>query len=361
MTAKIRIGIIGTSWWTDLMYVPSLRSHVQADVVAISGRNFERAAEVAEKFRDARVYTDYRDLIAAGGIDAVVVATPDDLHYAMTMMALDAGLHVLCEKPLANTAAAARAMLNKAKEMGVKHMILFTWRWQPHWRFVKRLIDGGYIGRCHQARFQFLVPLSGGAYQWRYDAARANGVAGDLGSHMIDFAHWFIGDVKDVSADLQVLNPQKGLEGKAFVPANDAAFLSLAFRGGAHAQVHVSAAERLGDQGAKIRVALYGDKGTIEAEHVYFGTEAGVKLRGISGDQKEFQTLCIPEDLSEGLDQTDLFSPYINQSAGPRLFIDSIINDVEPVPDFNVGVMVQAVVDAALKSNATDQRVAVAY
>ena len=159
MKDKVKLGVIGTSWWVDLMYVPSLNSHPLASVVAISGRDAKRASKIAAKFGGATVFTDYRDLIAADGIDAVVVAAPDDLHLPMTMAALDAGLHVLCEKPLAGNAADARRMHRRAIAAGVKHMVLFTWRWQPHWRYVKHLIDSGYIGRCQHAEFRFLRQL----------------------------------------------------------------------------------------------------------------------------------------------------------------------------------------------------------
>src|SRR5437879_5594903 len=83
-------------------------SHARARVVAISGRNEQRAREVAERYGIPGVFTDYREMIEKGGLDALVVVTPDDLHYPIVMAALDAGLHVLCEKPLALTAAQAK-------------------------------------------------------------------------------------------------------------------------------------------------------------------------------------------------------------------------------------------------------------
>ena len=114
-------------------------------------------------------------------------------------------LHVLCEKPLATNAAHARAMLDKAVAAKVKHMVLYTWRWQPHWRYAKHLVDSGYVGNCRVARFHFVggFALDPG-YKWRFDGRRANGVTGDLGSHMIDFARWYLGDVKGVMAELPV-------------------------------------------------------------------------------------------------------------------------------------------------------------
>src|SRR6185503_17658749 len=143
MSKKVRVGIVGTSWWIDMMYLPALHNYPGAEVTAVCGRNRERTAEVAMKFGGARVFTDYREMIAAGGLDAVVIAVPDDLHCEITIAALNAGLHVLCEKPLANSLAHANEMLRHAELAGVKHMVLFTWRWQPHWRYIKHLVDTG--------------------------------------------------------------------------------------------------------------------------------------------------------------------------------------------------------------------------
>ena len=115
MSEKVRVGIVGTSWWADAFHLPTLKSHPQAELAAICGRQRERAEEMARKYEVARVFTDYREMIEAGDLDALVVSTPDDSHHAITMAALDAGLHVLCEKPLALNAAHAREMYAKAE------------------------------------------------------------------------------------------------------------------------------------------------------------------------------------------------------------------------------------------------------
>ena len=93
----------------------------------------------------AKTYTDYRALLADRSLDGVIIATPDDEHLSMTLAAIDAGLDVLCEKPLANSAADARRMLDAAEAKGIKHMVIFTWRWQPHYQYVKSLIDDGAL------------------------------------------------------------------------------------------------------------------------------------------------------------------------------------------------------------------------
>lgn len=354
---RVHVGLIGTSWWVDLMYVPSLLSHPEADVVAVCGRDAARAAAIGAKFGQPGIFSDYRALIASRLCDAVVIAVPDDLHCEMALAAIDAGLHVLCEKPLAGSASDARRMLERATAAKVRHMVLFTWRWQPQWRFVKRLLDQGYIGRCRYAELKFIggFALDAG-YKWRFDGNRANGVIGDLGSHMVDFAHWFLGDSQSVRADLRTTVDQSEYADPPPAPANDLGFLSLEMVSGARAEITASAINLLGDEGVRIEAAFYGDEGSIEAERRYFGEGATCRVRGVQKGETTFVDLPIPADLLEGgVDPTALFDPYLKQSAGPRLFIDAIVGDQPIEPDFAVGLRVQEIIDAALLSAREDR------
>ena len=92
MSQHVRVGVVSTSWWADMMHLPALKSHPQAELIAICGRNQERATEMAQKYGIPQVFADYNELIRKGGLDALVVATPDDLHYPVTIAALEAGL-----------------------------------------------------------------------------------------------------------------------------------------------------------------------------------------------------------------------------------------------------------------------------
>jgi predicted dehydrogenase len=358
MGSKIRIGLIGTSWWVDLMHAPSLLSHPSARVVGVCGRDQDRASQVAQKF-GAKVFADYRQLIASRELDAIIIAAPDDLHYEMTMAAIDAGLHVLCEKPLADNAPHAREMLERIEAAQLKHMVLFTWRWQPHWRYIKQLVESGYLGRCYHAQFEFLASFAlDEGYKWRFDGRRSNGVTGDLGSHLIDFAQWYLGEVRSISADLPTFIDQSSTTNPSPTPVNDVGLMTLEFVGGARAQIRASAVNRLGDEGVRVSASLYGEEGTLEIRHTYFGINAGVVIRGTRKTEQTFDKLEIPaEFFDEGVDPRQLFDPYVKQSAGPRAFIDAILADVPASPGFDIGVRVQEVVDAALLSNAEHRRV----
>jgi predicted dehydrogenase len=349
----VRVGVIGTSWWTDLMYVPSLTSHPRAKVTAVCGRDRGRAQAIADKLEGARVFADYREMLAAEICDAVAIVTPDDLHCDMALAAIGAGKHVLCEKPLACTAADARRMQQAATAAGVKNMVLFTWRWQPHWRYVKRLIDEGYIGHCWHAEFRFLNSAAlGGRYQWRFDGARANGIVGDLGSHMIDFVRWYLGDIASVRADIRTFVPiAAGPVGEAVVPGNDFGALTMELVSGGRADVTVSGVNRVGDEVSRITAAFHGSDGSIEVVHPLLGAHASGAIRGMRDGETSLQSLAVPADLLEGgIDPSMLMDPYVKQSAGARRFIDAILGRAEIDTDFEVGLRVQEVVDAALLS-----------
>ncbi len=127
MNDKVRVGVVSTSWWADQHHLPCLKSHPGAEVAAVCGRHQGRAEQIAQKYDVPGVFTDYRDMIDKGDLDALVVAVPDDRHYTITMAALDAGLHVACEKPLASTLGQATEMAGEmATGYGLGHLLHST-------------------------------------------------------------------------------------------------------------------------------------------------------------------------------------------------------------------------------------------
>ena len=125
MTEQVRVGVVGTSWWADMHHLPYLKSHPQAQIAAICGRNKDRAEKIAGKYEIPTVYTDYREMIEKGELQALIASVPDDIHYPVVMAALDAGLHVICEKPMAMNVVQAQEMTDRALEKKVKHMTYF--------------------------------------------------------------------------------------------------------------------------------------------------------------------------------------------------------------------------------------------
>lgn len=351
MSDPVRVGVIGTSAFAEMVHLSNLKSHPQAEIAAICGRNPDRAREMAKKYEIPLVFTDYREMIEKGDLHAIEVIAPDDLHYPMTMDALDAGLHVLCEKPLALNAEQAKAMYDKAEVAGVVHMTFFTYRWLPFHRYLKQLVQDGHIGRCIHCYMRYVGGYGRGPqYRWRWDRQRANGAVGDLGSHMIDFARWYVGDIGAVSAQLDGFVARPGLDGKPVDPSNDAAMLLLRFQNGAQGLIHLSAVAHVGDRVLDQHITLYGESGTFELDFTF----AGTRLACVREGEKQFGTLDIPIELWANGDPSDLrqaFEVFRHQSAGDRLFVDAILEDRPVTPSFYEGFKVQQVIDAAIASD----------
>ena len=357
----VRVGVVGTSWWADLMHLPGLSRHPRAQLHALCGRSRDRAEALAAMYSVPHVFTDYRDLIGSGEVDALLVATPDDLHYSVTMAALEAGLHVLCEKPLALTAAQARSMYEKAEAAGVKHMVFFTNRWVPAYRYVHELLDQGYVGRLYHCDIRYLGGYGRARrYGWRFDGRRSNGILGDLGSHAIDLARWYVGDIARVSGHLGTFVDRPGPDGEPLDPANDAALLSAEFANGAQGTILVSAVAHVGDRGIEGRVVLHGEEGTLEVEVTF----QGAQVRGARRDETQIRPLPVPEEWWGEVDRTKPYTDRIpelfaGQPIGARRFIDAIVEGRPAEPTFFEGMQSQAVIDAAIEAHGSRRWVAV--
>jgi predicted dehydrogenase len=355
MAASVRFGMIGTSWYADSMHLPSLSSHPDAQVTAICGRDGARAGEMAQKYAIPHVYRDYHDLCNSGMVDAVVIAAPDDLHLPMTLAAVEAGLHVICEKPLALNADDARRMAERADAAGVKHMTFFTLRWFQHTRFVRELVDAGVVGQSNFCRISYVHGNGRDAnYRWRLDGARANGILGDLGSHLIDLARWLNGDIVRVAAHLATYVPRSHPDGTPVTPTNDAALLAVEFAGGAQGTIYTSAVAYTGGRGLAQHIQLIGDGGTVEADFSFgnFGN-AGVQMavRAARAPAGTFEELAIPAHIWEGIEQDQFAEAFNRTAAGDRYFVDCLVHDRPVTPSLWDGVVVQEVIDAAIRSH----------
>ena len=361
MRDRIRLGIIGTSGWTELMYLKNLHNRADVEIAGLCGRSRERLAEMAARYGATATYTDFRQLITEGDLDAVIVAAPDDRHCEMVLAAVGQGLHVLCEKPLANNATDARAMLAAAERAKVKHMVLFTWRWQPHFQFLKSMVDDGTFGAVYRAQFSFLAGFARDqSYQWRLDPGRANGVAGDLGSHMIDMSRWLFGEIASVSATLGTSIGRSTIAGHETGSGNDSAHLSLQFENGILGVVDTSVVAHSADMLARHVVRIEGERATLELEHIFSGASAGASIRLMRADTDTIDTLPVPERFFGTSSPADFLDIYNKEQVGVLEFLAAIRQDRRPEPGFDAGVKVQAIVDAALRSHVEGRRIPVA-
>ncbi|WP_311932502.1 Gfo/Idh/MocA family oxidoreductase, partial [Microbispora sp. H11081] len=169
-------------------------------MAALAGRSAEATAQAAEKLGWAAVETDWRRLLERDDVQVVDICTPGDSHAEIAIAALEAGKHVICEKPLANTVAEAEAMTAAARAAaarGVRSMVAFNYRRVPAVALARRFIEQGRLGEIRHVRAQYLqdwivdpeFPLV-----WRLQKDKAgSGALGDIGAHIIDTAQFIIG------------------------------------------------------------------------------------------------------------------------------------------------------------------------
>ena len=239
-------------------------------------------------------------------------------------------------------------------------MVLFTYRWFPHLRYIRHLVHDGYVGRPYQAQFSFRAGYARSpTYQWRLDGRRANGVLGDFGSHMFDLARWCLGDIDKVSARLGTFVVREGVGDEPLEPANDTASLLLGFANGAQGLVQVSAVAHVAERGMEQGLLIHGEEGTLEAVMHLRGPDRAAVVRGVRQDEDAFRTLPVPDAFGGDLDLDRAIKRFTEQSLGPRAFIDAILEDRPAVPNFHDGLRAQEAIDAALASHRTGRWMAV--
>ncbi len=200
---KIRIGIIGCGFIANRKHLPMMTQHEDVEVVAFCDIIRERAVASAKQFGvpDAKIYENYRDLIAREDIDVVHVCTPNSSHSEITVAALQSGKHVMCEKPMAINGAEAKAMLDASKATGKKLTIGYQNRFRSDSQFIKRLCDAGelgdvYLGKAFATRRRG-VPIWG---VFMNKELQGGGPLIDLGTHALDLTLWMMDNYEPVSA-----------------------------------------------------------------------------------------------------------------------------------------------------------------
>lgn len=149
---RVKIGIIGAGMIAHRSHAEAFQQVPEAEVVAVADVDTKRAKEFAEKYQIPQVFSSFEELLAKGGVDAVSVALPVFLHAPATIAALEAGKHVLCEKPMARTGAEAQAMVDAARKSGYKLAVYWRNRFGARAIKAKQMIDAGELGQIYYAR-----------------------------------------------------------------------------------------------------------------------------------------------------------------------------------------------------------------
>ncbi|MFL6241143.1 MAG: Gfo/Idh/MocA family protein [Actinomycetes bacterium] len=346
------VAVIGTGFGT-LTHVRALRA-AGFDVCALVGRDPDKTKARAERFGVPTASTSLDDVLALTDVDAVTIATPPHTHAQIALAAIEAGKHVVCEKPFARDVVDARTVYDAATRAGVVHLLGCEFRYGSGQALVARLVAQGAIGEPRLATFLLHIPLLAGPGSevppWWSQASEGGGWLGAQGSHVIDQVRATLGEFAGVSGSLLNLAEHGWTAEDTF---------SVRFRtaGGCDGFMQSSAADR-GPMLFTTRIA--GTRGTVwaEGDSVQLADETGTQTVPIPDDLVTPPAEPPPADLlvtaydllhSTGLDM----GPYTRLFETFRDLIDDKPIDDRPAPaTFADGVAAMTVMDAIRRSDA---------
>ena len=359
----VRVGIVGAGFWTETMYLPALNNHSHAEVTAICGRNEERTKAFAEEHGIPHYFTNFEEMYASGLVDAIIIVTSNKTHYTMTIKALEAGLHVLCEKPLAMNVAEADAMVQKAEETGLKCLVPFTYRFMPAERYLKQLIDNGYLGKPYHLNMRYYTGYARqGNYMWRFDVEEAGaGVIGDIASHFMYLAYWYYGEIESVmcQAGYFIERDARPDGNNNYGRSEDSSSILLQFKSGAQGII-VASATMYEDTpfGQTHHKEFHGSEGTLYTHNDWDKIQ---EVRGARVGEGMLKDIPIPDEIWGKVRRDTVHNTYRDifrqQDYMARGWINDILNDTEPSPSFADAAYIQRVISACLLSTKENRRI----
>ena len=354
MSSKLKVGIIGCGGIANGKHMPSIKQIKEVEMIAFCDTVIERAKKAAEEYGEvgAKTYSDYKELLSDKSIDIIYVLTPNRDHSPMTIDALNAGKHVMCEKPMAKTSKEAKEMMETAKKTGKVLTIGYQNRFRENSQYLKKMVDRGDLGEIYFAKAHAIrrrgVPTWG---VFLDEEAQGGGPLIDIGTHALDLTLWMMDNYKPKTVTGSVyhkLNNQID-SGNAFGSWNpneftveDSAFGFITMENGATIILESSWALNIVEEG--------------EAITTLCGTKAGA-------DMKEgMDSLCI-----NGVDLGKKYVTYPDLSIGSvpffegenktpqvseqRAFINAVLNNepltVLPEQAYVVTQILEAIYESA--------------
>lgn len=383
---QLRIGLIGYK------FMGKMHSHAYRDVSfyfdtevepvlqAIAGRDEAGVKEAAEKMGWKSYETDWRKLLERDDIDLIDIGTPNNVHAEMAIAALEAGKHVLCEKPLAMNVEQAKRMKEAAEKSGKLAMICHNYRFAPAVQYAKQLIESGRLGRIYHVRATYLqdwimdpdFPLV-----WRLSKeVCGSGSHGDLAAHSLDLARFLVGEFKEVTGLLETFIKERpiaevsgGLSASSksgntemgIVDVDDASLFLARFENGAVGTFEATRFANGNKNGN--RFEINGEKGSVRWDmenmnnlQVYLAEDEpglqGFRTINCTEEQHPFAGAYWPSGHIIGYEHTFINMVYE--------LTKGIQNGYSPAPNFEDGYRNQLVLEAVQKSAESGQWVKIA-
>lgn len=323
----------------------------QAKLVAVADVNMEKAKEFAIKHGVEHVYNRQEELLEKSPVDAIINVTPDAFHASLTLEALAAGKHVLCEKPLATNFADAKRMADAARRKGVINMVNFSYRNSSAVQRAAQMVQRGDIGRPIHFEASYLQSWlatmvwgdwrTSPAWLWRLSSAHGSmGVLGDIGVHILDLASYPLGRYAAVSCRLHTVDKAPGGRiGEYKLDANDSAVIHAEMVNGAVGVVHTSR-WATGHRNSLV-LRIYGDEGglAIDLDKGYDRLDTCLGKNRIKAEWKTVTCPRTPTNFER--------------------FVRSIRSGKQDQPDFVQGAAIQQVIDACFRSSKTGKAVTI--
>ena len=367
---RIRLGMVGGGTGAFIGYVHRVASRIDGDYDLVAGALSSRPDVAKESGRNIglaedRIYTSYEDMARAeaarpDGIQAVSIVTPNHMHFGPAKAFLEAGIHVICDKPITSTLEDARALAGIKPKNGAKFLLTHNYTGYPLIRQARQLVESGALGtiRVVQAEYpqEWLTEAAAEDNKqasWRTDPARsgAGGAIGDIGTHAYNLLRFVTGlKTEAVSADLTSFVPGRQLD--------DNVHIMLRFQGGAKGMLWASQVAVGSENGLQLRV--YGDKGGLEWRQdnpnymwfTEFGKPKQLLTRGgaISGNAASTMNVRIPSGHPEGYLEAfaTLYSQFAEVIRGNGAAYDGLL------PTLADGVEGMEFIVASVKSSKAD-------
>ena len=352
-SSELKVGIIGVGGIANGKHMPSLAKQSVVDMVAFCDVVEEHAAAGAEKYgvKGAKVYTDYKKLLEKEKLDVIHVCTPNISHSEIAVAALEAGCHVMCEKPMAKTAEGARKMVAAAKRTGKKLTIGYQNRFRPDSQYLKNYCEQGGLGEIYFAKAHALrrraVPTWG---VFLDEEAQGGGPLIDIGTHSLDLTLWMMDNYEPeyaVGTTYHKLGQHKN-SANAWGPwdpkkftVEDSAFGFIRFRNGATVFLESSWALNIRQAG--------------EAICTLCGTEGGADMwDGLHINGERFGRMYLEKAQLEA--GSVAFYDGDSESAADlecRLWTKAVLEDTDPVVLPEQALVITEILEGIYTSNST--------
>lgn len=347
----IGVAIIGTGFGQKV-HIPGFQAHPRTKIVAVYHRNIDQAKTIAASHNIPHACDTIADILAIPEVAAVSIATPPFLHYEMAKAVLEAGKHLLLEKPTTLNASEAKQLYQLAQQKGVIATVDFEFRFVPGWQLFAELLSSGYVGKIRLIRIDWLGSSRADAsrpWNWYSSLEKGGGALGSLGSHAFDYIYWLFGPVRRLCAYLNTAIPTRlePVSGEVKpVETDDNCLLTLELADGTPCQVTISAVVHAS---RTHWVEVYGDRGTLivgsenQKDYIHgfrvWGSQSGKPLVEIEIPNR----LIFAKNYADG--RISAFIRIVDQ------WVQGIDSQTEIVPSWREGVYSQLLMDLSHESH----------